>query len=150
MNIDPQLATLDGIDTFVTNSGGNASGANGGSATGQQNFIQEPKISQTEVSTMVSIPDGGTLLIGGQKLVGESEIEIGVPVLSKIPGLNRLFTNRSFVKDERTLLVLVRPNIIIHREIEQDLFGPGYDRPTGLPGNSGAASTALPIPTGAP
>ena len=96
---------------------------------------------------MVSIPDGGTLLIGGQKLVGEAEIEIGVPVLSKIPGLNRLFTNRSFVKDERTLLVLVRPTIIIHREVENDLFGVGYDRPTGLPGNTGAAP-AMVMPGG--
>jgi hypothetical protein len=49
------------------------------------------------------------------------------------------------VKDERTLLVLVRPTIIIHREIENDLFGAGYDRPTGLPTNTGAeAPTIIP------
>ena len=39
------------------------------------------------------------------------------------------------------MLFLVRPNIIIHREVENDLFGPGYDRPTGVPGNGG---TTLP------
>ncbi len=159
MNIDPQLSTLDGIDTFTTTAanattgsnttGNNTTGSNTTTATGGGSFVQLPKISATEVSTMVSIPDGGTLLIGGQKLVGEAEIEVGVPVLSKIPGLNRLFTNRSYVKDERTLLVLVRPNIIIHREIETDLFGKDYDKPTGFPGNtgespSGASSTILP------
>ena len=66
-----------------------------------------------------------------------------MPVLSKIPGLNRLFTNRSYVKDERTLLVLVRPNIIIHKEIEEDLFGVGYDRATGLPGNTGSSGGSM-------
>jgi type II secretory pathway component GspD/PulD (secretin) len=163
MNIDPQISVLDGLDTISIDASGALGGNNastGNNSTSNNNtgnngtnttttvggaFVQLPKISNTEVSTMVSIPDGGTLLIGGQKLVGESEIEVGVPILSKIPGLNRLFTNRSFVKDERTLLVLVRPTIIIHREIENDLFGVGYDRPTGLPTNTGAeAPTIIP------
>jgi Flp pilus assembly secretin CpaC len=145
MTLEPQLTTLEGLDTFTTsNSAGNStannSGNNNSTTTGLGGaFVQLPKIAVTDVNTMVSIPDGGTLLIGGQKLIGESEVEVGVPILSKIPGLNRLFTNRSYVKDERTLLVLVRPNIVIHREIENDLFGVGYDRPTGLPGNTGAS-----------
>src|SRR6185369_4759416 len=132
---------LDTISVAATGGSVGSSGSNSLATVGGA-FVQLPKISNTEVNTMVSIPDGGTLLVGGQKLVGESEIEIGVPVLSKIPGLNRFFTNRSFVKDERTLLVLVRPNIIIHREIENDLFGPGYDRPTGLPGNVGGTNSS--------
>jgi type II secretory pathway component GspD/PulD (secretin) len=146
MTINPSLNTLDGFDTFTTsNSVGNATTTNNGNTTNTTQalggaFVMLPKVSQTEVNTMVSIPDGGTLLIGGQKMVGEAEVEVGVPILSKIPGLNRLFTNRSYVKDERTLLVLVRPNIIIHREIENDLFGVGYDRPTGLPGNEGLSN----------
>lgn len=133
MHINPQLATLDGIDTFSsapTSSGGNNSNT---TTSGTLTLLQLPRISFTTVDTMVSVPDGGTLLVGGQKLVGESEIEVGVPVLSKIPGLNRLFTNRSLVKDERTLLILVRPKIIIHKEIENSLYGPGYERATGLP-----------------
>ena len=64
-----------------------------------------------------------------------------MPILSKIPGLNRLFTNRARMeKDEKTLLVLVRPKIIIQSEIEQNLFGAGYDRPTGLPVNPAGPS----------
>ncbi len=150
MTIHPTLATLDGIDTFTlgnavstANNTNNTNNNNNSSTTALGGaFVQLPKIASTEINTMVSIPDGGTLLIGGQKLVGEVEVEVGVPVLSKIPGLNRLFTNRSYVKDERTLLVLVRPNIIIHKEIETDLFGAGYDRPTGLPGNTGGTNTS--------
>ncbi|HEY4329477.1 MAG TPA: hypothetical protein VGN88_07060 [Phycisphaerae bacterium] len=163
MTIHPTLATLDGIDTFTISNGTSATSGNNTTGNNTSNnttaalggaFVQLPKIASTEISTMVSIPDGGTLLIGGQKLIGESEVEVGVPVLSKIPGLNRLFTNRSYVKDERTLLVLVRPNIIIHREIENDLFGVGYDRPTGLPGNmgnTGPSSSFIPgMPTSQP
>ena len=150
MVIHPTLSTLDGVDTISTSNstGPNATnGTNSFAAVGGA-FVQLPKVATTEINTMVSIPDGGTLLIGGQKLVGETEIEVGVPVLSKIPGVNRLFTNRSYVKDERTLLVLVRPNIILHNEIENELFGPGYDRPSGLPGNVGGGPTSLNIGVG--
>ena len=65
------------------------------------------------------VPAKGTLLLGGQRLIGEIEIEAGVPVLSKIPFINRLFTNRSKTKDERTLLILIKPTIIIQTEEEQ-------------------------------
>jgi type II secretory pathway component GspD/PulD (secretin) len=55
-------------------------------------------------------------------LAGEVEKEMGVPVLSKIPFLKRLFTNRSMAKDENVLLILVKPTIIIQREQEQKQF----------------------------
>lgn len=155
MNIMPNLASLDGIDTF-TSSGTSTQAASQGAATQPlvfgQGFLQVPKVSVTQVVTRVSIPDGGTLLIGGQKLVGEREIEVGVPLLSKIPFVNRLFTNRNYVKDERTLLILVRPKIIIQREEETKLFGPDYDRPTNLPrleGGPAARPAGAPVPAGA-
>lgn len=84
--------------------------------------IEAPEIEITTVNATVSVPDRGTLLVGGQRLVGESEIEVGVPVLSKIPILNRLFTNSSTTEDERTLLILVKPTIIIQNEQEENLF----------------------------
>ena len=84
--------------------------------------IEAPELEITTVNATVSVPDRGTLLVGGQRLVGESEIEVGVPVLSKIPILNRLFTNSSTTEDERTLLILVKPTIIIQNEQEENLF----------------------------
>ena len=42
-----------------------------------------------------------------------------VAFFSSGPILNRLFTNRSTVRDERTLLILVKPTIIIQREEEE-------------------------------
>jgi general secretion pathway protein D len=84
--------------------------------------IQVPTLQITEVRTTVSVPDGGTLLLGGQTIAGENERESGVPVLSKIPFLKRLFTNRAIAKDEQVLLILVKPTIIIQREQEQKQF----------------------------
>lgn len=84
--------------------------------------LEAPELELTSVRTTVSIPDRGTLLIGGQRLVGEVDIEAGVPVLSKVPVLNRLFTNTTTTKDERTLLILVKPTIIIQSEQEEALF----------------------------
>ncbi|WP_145446129.1 hypothetical protein [Mucisphaera calidilacus] len=83
-----------------------------------------PELEVTQIRATVSIPDRGTLLVGGQRLIGETEIESGVPVLSKIPVIKRLFSNTSTVKDERTLLVLVKPTIIILNE-EEELRFPG-------------------------
>ncbi len=84
--------------------------------------IQTPIVDIIQVRTSVSVPDGGTLLLGGQTIAGEVEREIGVPILSKIPFVKRLFTNRSMAKDESVLLILVKPTIIIQREIENKAF----------------------------
>jgi Flp pilus assembly secretin CpaC len=75
-----------------------------------------------QINTQVSIPDGGTVLLGGLKQVGEVEIEAGVPILSKVPVMNRFFTNRSTVKDTRTLLILMKAKIIIQKEAEDEAF----------------------------
>lgn len=128
LTLRPQVATLLNLRNFqvaqATAGGGTGDpndpdNPNSGIATG---FIQQPEIQITEVRTTVSVPDGGTLLLGGQTLAGEIEREAGVPVLSKIPFLKRLFTNRSMVKDDQVLLILVKPTIIIQREQEQKQF----------------------------
>lgn len=82
-----------------------------------------PTTSSTSIATTVTVPDRGWLLLGGLKQAGETEVEAGVPMLSKIPILKRAYTNRSRVKDERTILMLVKPTIIIQGEIEEEAFG---------------------------
>ncbi len=128
MTIQPSLATLVSLDTF--NITGQLSSTGGSNTPGTQStlpgFVQLPVIQLTQVAATVSVPDGGTLLLGGQRLVGENEIEAGVPVLSSIPIINRLFTNRSYVRDTGVLLILVRPHIIIQKEWERKQFGRNY------------------------
>lgn len=74
------------------------------------------------INTTVSIPDGGTILLGGLKQAGEIEVEAGVPILSKIPILKRAFTNSTVIKDTRTLLILMKAKILIQREQEEEAF----------------------------
>ena len=82
--------------------------------------IEFPEVETAQIRTRVSVPDGGTLLLGGQKLGAEVDKEVGVPILSKIPILGRAFGNRSKVKDHKVLLILVKPTIILQDEIEAE------------------------------
>ena len=86
--------------------------------SGVEYSVAFPETEVSRVQTRVSVPDGGTLLLGGQKLTAEIEREAGVPVLAKIPLIGRLFSNRSKVKDSKILLILVKPTIILQEEVE--------------------------------
>ncbi len=112
MLLAPGVTRLLDLQTFQFSGG---TGAN-------QAFIQLPTLSAQRMQTVVSVPDGGTLLIGGQKLASETEVEAGVPILSKIPVLKRLYSARSMVKDEQTLLILIKPKILIQSEQEEIAF----------------------------
>jgi general secretion pathway protein D len=85
-------------------------------------FILLPDQEQRSIRTTVSIPDGGTALLGGLKQVGEVEAEAGIPILSKIPVLKRAFTNTTTVKDTQTLLILLKAKILIQSEAEEEAF----------------------------
>lgn len=113
LTLRPSVGRLLGIQTFAFTTG---------AAAGQGAFVQLPNISRQVLRTTVTVPDGGTLLIGGQKLAGEIEVESGVPILSKIPILKRLYSSRTLVKDEQVLLILIKPKIIIQSEAEQEAF----------------------------
>jgi type II secretory pathway component GspD/PulD (secretin) len=99
-----------------------------GRASTFEGVIQLPELQGTQINTTVSVPDKGTILLGGQRTVEEIEVEAGVPVLSKVPWLNRFFTNRATEKEEVTTLLLIRPEIIIQSEEEDRLFKGLSDR----------------------
>jgi len=82
--------------------------------------VQLPDQESSTLMTRVSVPDRGTLLLGGQRITSEVETEAGIPILSKIPLIGRLFSNRSKVKDSKILLILVKPVIILQEETEAE------------------------------
>jgi Flp pilus assembly secretin CpaC/tetratricopeptide (TPR) repeat protein len=127
MTLRPGVTRLLDLQTFSF-SGGAAGGGTGGGGTALAAFIQVPTLSSQRLQTTVSVPDGGTLLIGGQKLSSETEVEAGVPILSKIPILKRAYSSRSMVKDEQTLLILIKPKILIQTEQEELAF-PSFSKP---------------------
>ena len=86
-------------------------------------YIQQPVISTVSVTTTVAVPDGGTVLMGGLKLLSEERKEYGPPILSKIPYISRLFKNTSYGRDASSLLIMVTPRIIIQEEEEEKQTG---------------------------
>jgi type II secretory pathway component GspD/PulD (secretin) len=122
LNIAPTLANLASatvplfpITTFITP-------VFEGGAQGQPipftQFIQQPTFTLVAIETTVSVPDGGTVLLGGLKLLNEGRNEFGPPVLSKVPYINRLFKNVGYGRDTSSLLIMVTPRIIINFEEE--------------------------------
>lgn len=85
--------------------------------------IQQPVISFTTVNTVVSVPDGGTVLLGGIKRMQEGRVESGLPMLSSIPYINRLFRNTAIGHRTQNLMMMVTPRIIIQKELEEDQVG---------------------------
>ena len=87
--------------------------------------VQLPQFAFTSVSTTVSVPDGGTILLGGIKRLSEGRAERGVPILSKIPYISRLFRNVAISRDASSLMLMVTPRIIIQEE--EELAQTGFD-----------------------
>jgi len=84
--------------------------------------VQLPTFSFVTVTTTVSVPDGGTVLLGGIKRLSEGRQEYGVPILDKVPYLDRLFKNVGIGRDSSSLMMMVTPRIIIQEE-EEDKLG---------------------------
>jgi type II secretory pathway component GspD/PulD (secretin) len=84
--------------------------------------VQQPIFEIVSVATTVSVPDGGTVLLGGIKRLREGRSMAGVPILNKIPYISRLFKNTGVGRETQSLMLMVTPRIIIQEE-EEELLG---------------------------
>jgi type II secretory pathway component GspD/PulD (secretin) len=122
MDLRPQQASL---DTSINPTGFQTYVIQAAVPLGTASFtIELPRVIVQDFKTTVSVPDGGTLLLGGTRKFTESDVETGVPILSKVPILKRLFNNRASTRSASNLLILIRPKIIIQAEEEHRM---GYD-----------------------
>ncbi len=103
--------------------GPGAATTSGGQPVIFQMFFQQPTFTQIALNTTVSVPDGGTVLLGGLKTLSEGRNEAGPPILDKIPYINRLFRNTAYGRESQSLLIMVTPRIIINEEEEQIFLG---------------------------
>ena len=120
LTIAPVFNTIAGFTTIQVPAAVGGSGLGGGAATINAT-LQLPQTNTTTVSTTVTVPDGGTVLLGGVKQLNEQRLEYGVPVLSKIPWLDRLFRNVGIGRVSTSLMLMVTPRIIILEEEEEKL-----------------------------
>jgi general secretion pathway protein D len=87
--------------------------------------VQQPVVQTVTVITTVSVPDGGTVLLGGIKTLREGRNEAGVPILNQLPYINRLFRNTGIGREAESLMMMVTPRIIIQEEEEELLESSG-------------------------
>ena len=118
LNIQTQLTDLLRLRTHQVQ--GPVQGGTGQPAQVVEYEVTVPETETSRVMTRVCVPDTGTLLLGGQKITAEVEKESGVPILSKVPLVGRLFSNRSTIRDHKILLILVKPTIILQEERERE------------------------------
>jgi general secretion pathway protein D len=71
-----------------------------------------PTIVTESISTTVTIPNNATVVLGGLVTERYTETTSGVPVLSHIPLVGRLFRTDSKVAERRELLIFMQPQII--------------------------------------
>ena len=78
--------------------------------------IQLPRVATRQIMTTVSVPDGGTLMIGGLANATESEGYSTVPILGDLPLIRYLFTSRRKLDARDNLIILVTAHIIQQEE----------------------------------
>ncbi len=81
-------------------------------------IIQVPKLQKSSVRTTVTMPDGGTLLIGGLKFYEQMDATSEVPVLGKIPIIGFMFSRKGSFVNRRNLLVLITAHVEVLEEQE--------------------------------
>ena len=89
--------------------------------TAATSLAGSPTILNRQLSTSLTLRDGGSFLMGGLISGTQSAGEVGVPVLGRLPGLGRLFRSDSQQGDRTELVVMVTPYVIADHEEGQAL-----------------------------
>jgi len=71
-----------------------------------------PALRTRRAQTVVSVPDGGVLAIGGLIQCDQSKSVSKIPILGDLPIIGQLFRHDSFRNDRSELIILVLPQII--------------------------------------
>ena len=101
-----QIALLD--DEVNGNQTIAGAGANGTTLT-------VPNIFTRQVLTTVTIPNNETIVLGGLIKDSKSDSVDGIPILSSIPFLGKLFSNTVKANTREELLIFLQPSIITSR-----------------------------------
>jgi type II secretory pathway component GspD/PulD (secretin) len=102
MELRPTVATLvRPIATFQTTL------ANGPPVT-----IQLPELQIQRVRTTVTMPDGGTLMLGGLKYFNEQNMTSSAPWINRIPILSFFFQRQGTFVNKRSMMILIKAKII--------------------------------------
>jgi type II secretory pathway component GspD/PulD (secretin)/Tfp pilus assembly protein PilF len=84
--------------------------------------IGVPEISLQQAFTSVTVPNGGTVLLGGFKSMNESKFRAYLPILGRIPLIKNLFRRKAEVVEKRSLVILLSARIVDLRGEERKKF----------------------------
>ncbi|MFT5140213.1 MAG: general secretion pathway protein D [Lysobacterales bacterium] len=71
-----------------------------------------PPINTKSVTSQVAVQSGQTVFLGGLIQESSSVSQSGVPFLSRVPGLGRLFGSKNQTNDRTETLVMITPTVI--------------------------------------
>ena len=119
LDVRPTLATLIGgvISTVQISLGSFTNVAT-------QVPIGIPEISLQQSFTSVTVPNGGTVLLGGFRSLNSAKYESYLPLLGKIPLLKNLVRRKATLEERRSLVILVTARIVDLRGAEEKKFNP--------------------------
>jgi general secretion pathway protein D len=117
LDVKPTLATLiNGIISTIKISLGSFTNV------AFQVPIGVPEIALQQAFTSVTVPNGGTVLLGGFKSLNEAKYTSFFPILGQIPILENLFRRRATLQEERSLVILLSVRIVDLRGEEDRKF----------------------------
>lgn len=87
--------------------------------------IGTPEIQLQEAHTSVTLPDGGTALLGGFRRITEKSYESSIPFVSNIPLIGIFFKRRGYLKETESMIILVSAKIVDIRYEERKRFNSG-------------------------
>jgi general secretion pathway protein D len=71
-----------------------------------------PIISQRTVTSQITVQSGRTVLLGGLIQERADVSDTGVPVIRKVPGLGKLFSQKVDVQTRSELLIMITPRVV--------------------------------------
>ncbi|MBX3295165.1 MAG: type IV pilus secretin PilQ [Acidobacteria bacterium] len=99
-----------------------------------------PAINTQTMETQVTVPDGGTTVVGGVLFDDERESQDRTPGLSRIPLLGNLFKRKGVQRNTNEILFFITPRI----------YRPDFPAVTGTSGTNPNATVVQPVPLGNP
>ena len=84
--------------------------------------VEFPVLSVTNIKTTVTIPDGGTVLVGGLKRTISQDAKVGIPAISRLPMMDFLLGRKGSAQMQSNLFVLISAKITVIRDEESKQF----------------------------
>jgi type IV pilus assembly protein PilQ len=131
LDVTPQITDVGTIVLNVVAENASTATISGGAA---------PAINSQSMKTVVTVPDGGTTVVGGVLFDDERENQDRTPGVSRIPIFGNLFKRKGVTRNSNEILFFITPRI----------YRPDFDTTPGKSGVKTSGTIVQPVPLGNP